>query len=258
MTFCLGMKVAGGLVGIADTRITSGSEVITARKVTVHQHGGHSMFLMTSGLRSVRDKALTYFEEILEDGNLPVDRLYKAVNALAEQIRRVAKEDKEALDESNLSFNLHALVGGQLEKDREHKLYLLYPQGNWVEVSQGTPYYIIGESGYGKPILDRTLKYSDAMRFALKVGCLAFDSTRISSSNVDFPLDVVLFERDTFDVVQYRYEKQDLLEISNWWQNRLRDSVSQLPSDWVESAFKHVGHVEGATVALPVPTADTQ
>ena len=128
MTFCLAMKVESGLVGIADTRVTTGSEHITARKVSIHQHGRHSMFLMTSGLRSARDKALTYFEETIEQNDEAFDKLYKAVNAFAQQVRRVAEEDKDALEESGLRFNLYAIVGGQLENDSEHKLYLLYPK----------------------------------------------------------------------------------------------------------------------------------
>ena len=251
MTFCLGLRVEEGLVGIADTRITSGTECISARKVTVHRYGRYPLFVMTSGLRSVRDKAITYFEEYLEDSDLVVDRLYKAVNALAQQLRRVAEEDRAALEASSLTFNLQALIGGQLEKDKEHKLYLLYPQGNWVEVSRGSPYYIIGESGYGKPILDRTLKYTDSMQFALKVGCLAFDSTRISANNVDFPLDIVLYRRDTFELVEHRYEKADLIEISNWWQERLRGCVDQLPDQWQAAAFDKLNQVLPETIPLP-------
>ena len=71
MTFCLGMRVKDGLVGIADTRVTSGSECITARKVTIYQGDGWSMFMMTAGLRSVRDKALTYFDEVMEETEQP-------------------------------------------------------------------------------------------------------------------------------------------------------------------------------------------
>ena len=93
MTFCLAVKVQEGLVGIADTRITSGAECITARKVSVHTHGQHSLFLMTSGLRSVRDKVVTYFEEALESNTGEYDRLYKAVNALA-ALSKMDKEDK--------------------------------------------------------------------------------------------------------------------------------------------------------------------
>jgi len=237
VTFCLGIRVREGLVGLADTRITSGTECLTASKVAVFRHNNHCMFIMTSGLRSVRDKALTYFDDLLNDAEAPFDRLFKAVNAFAEQVRRVSKEDKEALTESGFHFNFHALVAGQLSDDREHKLYLIYPQGNWVEIGKGTPYQILGASGYGKPVLDRTLKYEDTMRFALKVGCLAFDSTRISAADVDFPLDVVLYARDSFEVVEQRFEKNDLIEISNWWQERLRQSVSELPSDWMERVF---------------------
>ncbi len=229
MTFCLAMKVQGGLVGIADTRVTSGAECITARKLTVFQHAGHPLFVMTSGLRSVRDKVVTYFEEALDETPTEFDRLHKALNALAAQTRRVASEDKEALENSKLHFNFHALVGGQMKHDREHKLYLLYPQGNWVEVGPGTPYSIIGETGYGKPILDRTLKYSDSMQLALKVGALAFDSTRISSTTVDFPLDVVLFERDGHEMYECRYEKADLAESCQWWQERLRARSTSCP-----------------------------
>ena len=237
MTFCLGIKVKEGLVGLADTRVTSGSECITARKVNVYHYDNSGLFLMTSGLRSVRDKALTYFDELIEERDQPFDRLFKAVNVFAEQIRRVAAEDRKALEDSGLHFNIHVLIGGQLANDQEHKLYLIYPQGNWVEVGKGTPYYIIGASGYGKPVLDRALKYEDSMRYALKVGCLAFDSTRISAADVDFPVDVVLYSPEKRKIVEYRYNKEDLLEVSAWWQDRLRSGVQQLPAEWIEKAF---------------------
>jgi putative proteasome-type protease len=250
MTFCLGMKVQGGLVGIADTRITSGAEYISARKLTVFQHSGHPLFVMTSGLRSVRDKVITYFEEALDESPTEFDRLHKAVNALAAQTRRVAAEDKEALENSKLNFNFHALVGGQMKHDREHKLYLLYPQGNWVEVGAGTPYCIIGETGYGKPILDRTFKYSDSMQLALKVGALAFDSTRISSTTVDFPLDIVIFETGSQEMFQCRYEKAELAESCQWWQERLRASLAELPSHWLDKAFVQLEQRHAQTIPI--------
>ncbi|HKA34916.1 MAG TPA: peptidase [Candidatus Binatia bacterium] len=237
MTFCLGIKVEEGIVGIADTRVLSGSEVILARKVAVFQQEGQSMFLMTSGLRSLRDKAVTYFEEAISDQGSRFDRLFKAVNVFATQVRRVAGEDQEPLAKSDLPFDFYALIGGQFKRDKEHRLYLVYPQGNWIEVGHGTPYQIIGSAGYGKPILDRTLKYDDPMRHALKVGCLAFDSTRISAAAVDFPIDVILYARDSFRIVEHRYEKNDLLSVSGWWQERLRQSVNELPSDWIDASF---------------------
>ncbi len=237
MTFCLGIRVSEGLLGLADTRITTGTENTMARKIAVYRRDGHAMFLMTSGLRSIRDKALTYFEHIHDTREEPFVHLFEAVNALAQQIRRVAEEDRTALTEAGLHFDLHILVGGKLSADATHKLYMIYPQGNWVEVGEGTPYQIIGVGGYGKPILDRTLHYNDPLRFALKVGFLAFDSTRISASNVDFPLDVILFRMEPYSLHVHRYQRQDLEQLSERWQTSLRESVQNFPEDWVDAAF---------------------
>ncbi len=237
MTFCLGMRVCNGLIGIADTRVTSGNEVIQARKVSVYNDAGGSMFLMTSGLRSVRDKALTYFNDLIEEQDEPFDRLFKAVNAFSEQLRRVADEDGEALSKGGLSFNIHSIIGGKMHGDKEHTLYLVYPEGNWVEVGKGTPYQIIGATGYGKPILDRTLTYNDSIKFALKVGCLAFDSTRISAADVNFPIDVVIFRKDTGYIVEHRYDRSELYNISEWWDEALRNLITTLPDEWIDTIW---------------------
>jgi len=242
VTFCIGMKIRDGLVGIADTRVTSGVEWITARKISLIERPNHSMFIMTSGLRSVRDKALTYFNEVIEEQDTSFDRLYKAVNALAQQVRRVIAEDRPALTANGYTFNLNCIVGGQLENDREHRLYLLYPEGNWVEVAQGTPYYAIGESSYGKPIVDRALSYETSMENALKIGYLAFDATRIAATDVDFPIDVVLYKPNTYHIVQHRYEAGELHAVSHWWQERLLESVEKLPSEWVQAALNKLPH----------------
>ena len=240
MTYCLGIKVASGLVAIADTRLTSGTEVSTNKKVSVHQLEKHSMFIMTSGLRSVRDKAITYFKEVLDEQDSSFNRLYKAVNAFGAQVRRVAEEDKKSLIEAGLSFNLFAIVGGQLENDDEHKLFLLYPEGNWVEVGQGSPFFIIGNSGYGKPLLYRSLSYESSMQDALKVGFLSFDSTRVSSNDVDYPIDVVMYGKDTFDIVEHRFEKDDLDYIAKQWSALLTNSVRKLPDAWMDSVFQKI------------------
>lgn len=241
MTFCIGIKTEEGLIGIADTRITTGSERITARKITLHQSGNHSMFLTTSGLRAARDKALTYFDEVIEQQEHSFDRLYKAVNAFGEQIRRVADEDSKWLSNSGLDVNIHALVGGQFENDSEHKLYMIYPQGNWVEVSRGSPYFVIGESRYGKPLLDRVLTYESPMSDALKSGYLAFDATRASASDVDFPLDVVVYRRDTYRMIEHRYEASDLRDLTNWWQESIVGAFRDAPDDWVRTVLDKLG-----------------
>lgn len=234
MTFCLGMRLKTGLVGLADTRITSGYEAITAKKVSIFEGEKSAMFLMTSGLRSARDKALTYFEELIEEQEQPFDKLYKAVNAFADQVRRAAAEDKPYLNSAGLQFNIHALIGGQMALDKQPKLYLLYPEGNWVEIAKGTPYQIVGATGYGKPVLDRTLVYDDTLKFALKVGLLAFDSTRISATDVDLPVDVVVYEADSFKFVEHRFYQEDLQEITEWWMDKLKENIRAMPSEFID------------------------
>ena len=233
MTYCLGIKLKSGLVAIADTRITSGTEATTAKKISIHNDEGHSLFLMTSGLRSVRDKAVTYFEEVLETPGQNYNKLYKAVNAFGEQLRRVAEEDKASLEKAGLYFNLFTIVGGQLKDDDEHKLYLLYPEGNWVEIGESTPFVIIGNSGYGKPILNRTLTYETSMSIALKTGFLSFDSTRVSANDVDFPIDVVLYKRNSYNMVEHRFEKEDLAKVSDYWAQELQVALQNIPEEWM-------------------------
>ena len=152
----------------------------------------------------------------------------------AAQVKRAANEDKESLKEAGLSFNLFAIVGGQLEDDDEHKVYLLYPEGNWVEVSQGSPFVIIGNNGYGKPILDRAVKYDSSMQFALKAGFLSFDATRISANDVDYPIDVIYYAKDSFNIIEKRYKKEELQKMSKLWSNKLSESIQSLPDDWLD------------------------
>lgn len=273
MSFCLGIKVVDGLVAIADTRITTGSERITARKLSIFNEGDHQYFIMTSGLRSVRDKVLAYLEDSfdaspgstrpdtphLSNGSAPSSaadrsrgekRLFKVVNRIAGLIRTVAAEDKEHLSESGLSFNSHAIVGGQLCDDKEHKLYLIYPQGNWIEIGEGSPYQIIGNSAYGKPVIDRVLTYRDSMETALKVGFLSFDSTRISAADVGFPIDVALYRRNTDRIIQHRYEFEEMQELTVWWQDHLREVLDNFPDSWQEAVFSKLpgdaAHTEAA------------
>ena len=90
------------------------------------------------------------------------------------------------------------------------------------------------------------------MRFALKVGCLAFDSTRISAADVDFPIDVILYPRDSYHIVERRYEKDDLLEMSTWWQERLRRSVHELPAGGLDRIFAELAEAANPNGAAPV------
>jgi putative proteasome-type protease len=236
MTYCLGIKVKEGLVAIADTRISAGTNITIKKKISIEQKDHYSLFIMTSGLRSVRDKAILYFQEESEGGVIH-NKLYKAVNSFGEQVKRVAAEDRVSLENSGFRFNLNTIIGGQLKDDEEPKLFLVYAQGNWVELDQSAPYIIIGNSGQGKAILNRLLHNDSSMKQALKAGFLSFDSTRVSSNDVEFPIDVVLYKKNSFQMTEHRYEKEDLERISALWADKLKVALDEIPEDWMDIAF---------------------
>jgi putative proteasome-type protease len=106
-----------------------------------------------------------------------------------------------------------------------------------VEVSEGSPFVIIGNNGYGKPILDRVVRYDSTMKFALKAGFLSFDATRISANDVDYPIDVVFYEKNSFKIIERRYKKDELQTISRNWNTKLSKSIDSMPENWMEKIF---------------------
>ena len=245
MTYCVGIRVKEGLIGLADTRITSGNQTLTAKKVIIEQKvGKHSVFLMTSGLRALRDKAMTYFNEIIDESGFEFKKLYQLVNAFGAQIRRVSEEDRAALEKSNYDFNIHGLIAGQLEEDPEHKLFMIFPEGNWVEVGEANPYFIIGNTSHGKPILDRVLRYESSLDFALKVSFLSFNATQVSSNDVDYPIDVILYRKDSFSMDIQRLTQEQMMPYTNWWQEKMKEAVQEFPDDWAQKLIGHYQQVQ--------------
>jgi len=238
MTYCLGILSKEGVIALADTRITSGSDTTTSKKIYTVESNKHSYFIMTSGLRSVRDKAITYFGEVIDNKDSEFNKLYKAVNSFADMVKIVADEDKKSLEESGVNFNLHAIVGGQLEDDDHPKLYLLYPQGNWIEIGPGTPYVIIGNSGFGSPILKRSISYDSSLEFGLKSGFLSFDATRISANDVDYPIDTVILKKNEFKMREHRFVEKDLDHISEFWNVALKHAIDNMPAEALDKAFQ--------------------
>lgn len=238
MTYCLGIKTKYGLVGLSDTRITSGSETTTSKKVYTINKEKHSFFIMTSGLRSVRDKAITYFKDIIDHPSNNYNKLYKVVNELGNLVKKVAEEDRKYLEQSGLNFNLFSIIGGQLEDDETPKMYLLYPEGNWIEVRTGTPFVAIGNTGAGSTILKRSLKYEDTLEYALKCAFLAFDASRISVNDVDFPIHTVILENNTYCTIEKKFDAKDLGSVSEYWHEKLKDAIHDLPSNVLNRAFE--------------------
>jgi putative proteasome-type protease len=233
------MKVHQGLVALADTQIVKGSERLSKTKTTLVNHGARQLFVMTSGLRSVRDKTLIYLEEALSAHVSPYERLYQVANAFGAQLRQVWHEDAEALTRSGLLFNVHAIIGGQLSADPEPTMFYIYPEGNWIETAADTPYFVIGRTPYSKPLLDRFLLRDTTLGVAVGLAYLAFDATRRSVADVDFPLDILVFDAARHRVHQHRFTAEMLAAPRDWWQQRLRAALDELPMAWAAPLLLH-------------------
>ncbi len=238
MTFCIGIRVRDGIVALADTRIVRGSEQINKQKLAEFLHKDDSLFTMTSGLRSVRDKTLVYVDESLRNSQFAVDRLYQFVNLFGEQLRRVNSEDGPSLASAGLQFNLHAIIGGCLPADPSPQLFYIYPEGNWLEASPDSPYFIIGRTYYGKFVLDRLLNFESSLNSALALALLAFDATRTSVTDVDYPIDVAVLPMGTRRPVFRRYEMSDLQVTTAWWSQVLKDSLKSMPMNWAQELLE--------------------
>jgi putative proteasome-type protease len=232
MTFCVGLRVDDGLVALADTQIVRGGEVSSKAKLSLHEHDGHCFFVMTSGLRSVRDKVIVRLEEQLAATNPPHRRLHHVVTAFGDELKAVRAEDGPSLQEGGLQFNLHAIVGGQLADDDAPTLLMVYPEGNWVLATDDAPSFVIGRTSYGKPILDRLLNADTPMPQAVSLAYLAFDATRASVVDVEFPIDVVVMHEGVLR--EQRFTADDLEPAASFWQHQLRVALADLPTAWAE------------------------
>lgn len=232
MTFCVGIKVRQGVVALADTQIVRGSEQVSKRKLSILNHANDSLFVMTSGLRSVRDKSLTYLSEQLDQQQQPIERLFKVVNLFGNQLRRVREEDGASLTAGGLSWNPHAIIGGRLHEDSSPQMFFVYPEGNWIESAADSPYFIIGRSQYGKPILDRLLTFETPLRSAIALALLAFDATRTSVNDVDCPIDVAVITEGNRHAKFQRFSGDEISGVTQWWSQTLSQSLASIPMDW--------------------------
>jgi putative proteasome-type protease len=232
VTFCVGIRVRDGLVALADTQILRGQELSSKAKLSLLEHGGSETIVMTSGLRSIRDKAVMRLEDDLAALPTPHDRLYRVVDDFGDQVKRVREEDGPSLQQSGMRFDCHAIIGGRLARDEAPGLFMVYPEGNWVHATTDSPYFIIGRTSYGKPILDRLLHYDTPLPQAVALAYLAFDATRASVVDVEFPIDLVLLVATDNVLRRHRFSAHDLTEPQGFWQQRLQEALNGFPMSW--------------------------
>ncbi|HYP83977.1 proteasome-type protease [Variovorax sp.] len=205
MTYCVGIKINAGLVFLSDSRTNAGVDHIsTFRKMIVYERpDDRFMVLLSAGNLSISQsvREMLQVEELREHEDAPpitiwnARSMFDAARVLGSAVRHVYERDGEALKQAGLDFNVTFIFGGQV-RGEGMRLFMVYAAGNFIEATSETPYFQVGESKYGKPVLDRVLTPNTPLDAAAKCALVSMDSTMKSNLSVGLPLDLVVYEAD--------------------------------------------------------------
>ena len=241
MTYCVGMWLDRGLVFMSDTRTNAGVDNIsTARKLfTFEKPGERFITILTSGNLATTQSVISILEERTK---APADRspsimeapsMFQVARIVGQTLREVIATTADTGQQSESTFDATLIVGGQIA-DGPPRLFLIYPEGNFIEAGKGTPYFQIGETKYGKPILDRIISHDTSADTAMRCAILSLDSTMRSNATVGPPLECLFYRNDSIEAYE-RYCKLEenhpyLIEIRQDWDRSIREAVERLPS----------------------------
>jgi putative proteasome-type protease len=243
VTYCLGIMTHQGLVLASDSRTNAGyDDVDICRKMHKFVVPGERVFvLLCSGSLSLSQSVVTLLTRDfkLGTGLATAPTMYDAARVIGEQIRRVADIDRSPLERDGYRYNVHVILGGQIRGERPG-LYVVYPQGNPLSAAEDSPYVQIGECKYGRPILDRGIRFSQtSLEEAAKYALISLDSTMRSNVTVGPPIDLVLYAANDLQIKRYRRfgpDDPDLRAIHTQWEQTLRKAVQELPAVQFEEA----------------------
>ena len=231
MTYCCAIKVNAGMVFLSDSRTNAGVDAIsTFRKMLIYERAGDRFMVMLSAgnlsiSQSVREILQTESVRDPESGD-PITiwnarSMFDAAQVLGAAVRHINQRDGAALRQAGLEFNVSLILGGQIAGEGM-RLFLVYSAGNFIEATTETPFFQIGESKYGKPVLDRVLTPDTPLDEAAKCALVSMDSTLKSNLSVGLPLDLVVYEADRFGT-----DKVVCIDENNPYFRMLHDSWGQ-------------------------------
>lgn len=238
MTYCIGMLVDTGLVFLSDSRTNAGVDhVATFRKLTVFgKPRERAIITMTAGNLALSQGLVSRLQERARDPEIEslmtVANMNDAARCVGRTLRELHALDSDALKDHGIEFNVSVIVGGQIGTEPP-RLFNVYAAGNFIEATADTPYFQIGESKYGKPIIDRVITRSSSIAEATKCALISMDSTIRSNLSVGPPFDLACIRRDTCEVQFHRSIAGDdeyFGMIRKRWGEALRHAFHELPN----------------------------
>jgi putative proteasome-type protease len=242
MTYCVAMALDAGMIFASDSRTNAGVDHIARfSKMRVFRKDGDRVIVtLTSGNLSITQNAVSMLEQRVRDGDdelhfFNARSMFDVARIVGDALREVKSRDGAYLLQNNIDSSANFLVGGQIHGEPA-RLFHVYSEGNFIESSPETPYFQIGETKYGKPIIDRVVKRSTTLTDAVKCTLVSFDSTMRSNISVGLPIDLLVYEHDSLRVkLQRRIDDTDAYfqMIHTQWGEGLRRVFAQLPDpDW--------------------------
>jgi putative proteasome-type protease len=237
MTYCVAMRLQEGLVFVSDTRTNAGVDhIATFRKMHIFERRGErSLVLLTSGNLATAQSVISCLcERTQHEDSLnlyTVGSMFGAAQLIGETISEVInRSEHQGQQCQGVDFGCNVLLGGQIAGERP-RLFHVYPQGNFIEATEDTPYFQIGESKYGKPILDRIIKFDTPLERATRCTLISFDSTIKSNISVGMPLDFARYREDSFELQIERIAENDeyFNSLRRAWGDGLRKLFEELP-----------------------------
>jgi putative proteasome-type protease len=239
MTYCVGLLLNEGMVLLSDTRTNAGLDNIsTYRKMfTFEDPGERVIVIMTAGSLSVTQTTIAQLHDAIDDPDATADTsimlaptMLRVAEIVGEKLAQVRAEIDHKLSAAQ-GASASMIVAGQ-RKGGGMRLFLIYPEGNFIEATEDTPFLQIGEHKYGKPILDRVVKPATSLEDGQKAVLLSMDSTVRSNLSVGMPLDLAVIEKDSLRVsVKRRIEAGDpaFRAMSEAWSTALREGFAKIP-----------------------------
>lgn len=240
MTYCVGLLLQEGLVFASDTRTNAGvDQVASTPKMHVFEiKNNRVIVLLTAGnlaitqsiINALRSKVEKDVEGVSHLHN--VESIFDAARLIGAELRNTYEHDGEHFKNHKIDFNASILVGGQI-KGEKPRLFNVYAAGNFIEASQETPYLQIGETKYGKPIIDRVVKANSNIMDAVKCVLISFDSTIRSNVAVAAPIDLLIYRTDSLHAdCRKRITESDpyYAQVRQGWSDGLREVFSGLPN----------------------------
>lgn len=242
MTYCLGMLLEAGLILMADTRTNAGVDNFSIfRKLHVLADGpDRQIYAATAGSLSVSQTVISLLQEdqlAAESGEhsrslTAAPSMFRVTQLVGEAVARAGETVGAALEREHIESTIELLVAGRVG-DGPIKLFLVYSIGNFIECTTEAPFLQIGETKYGRPILDRAVTYRTPLPDAAKVGFLSFDSTMKSNLGVAQPIDVLILPADrSRPAMIHRVERGDPYfdDITGRWAQALYDAAAGIPN----------------------------